>query len=306
MNEDQSESALPESWAPPTCRLHRETVATRFCTKCQEYYCPACLRTRRVGNQTVEFCPTCGGSCQRLDEPVQENAAGDQSFYARLPSVFASPFRGDGPIILIAGTIFFGLVNLAGFVPLVGLAMFVIGAGYLCAFLMNVIATAARGDASLPSWPDFSNTWDDIVQPALNVLGTLLLCLGPATGYRIFANISGTAPGAAPDWPYWLLLGLGGFYLPMALLGVGVLDGLHGLNPLIGIPAIGKVPGAYLITCALFGLLYAAGEWAMWLNDAVPIAGALAGGFVSLYLAVVQMRLLGTLYHANRDRFNWV
>lgn len=301
MDPIDAQTELPESWAVSACRNHPEKAAEAICSRCAAEFCADCVKTHRVGNQLLEFCPLCGGRCGPKGATSQSFARGEENFYSRLPSVFVAPFRGNGPIILIGGTIFFGLLNIAGFLPFIGLFVSVFGAGYMAAYLLSVITTSARGDEELPTWPDFTDFWNDIIQPCLLLAGTMALCLGPAIAYRVYAAFWPDAP----EWPYWALLAAGGFYLPMALLGVALCDGLHGVNPLVGFRSIALVPGPYLVTCLVLGLLYGAGELGARLWSAVPIVGALVAGFVSLYLAVVQMRLLGTLYHANRDRLNW-
>lgn len=113
-----------------------------------------------------------------------------------------------------------------------------------------------------------------------------------------------------PMWGIALLVSvaLGFAYLPMALLSTAMLDSISAVNPVLVIPAILKVPGAYLTTLLVLSILTAIkGGIEFALESVIPIPilpGAVASVF-AFYFLTVDARLLGVLYHANRERIGW-
>src|ERR1035438_8365466 len=113
---------------------------------------------------------------------------------------------------------------------------------------------------------------------------------------------------------------LGCFYFPMAFLAVAMKDTALAANPLIVVPAICKVPLAYLVTTLVVIGLFA-------LRRFGDIASFLARGtsystrdmstlflsfclravwcLISVYLLTVSMRTLGLLYVSNKQKIGW-
>jgi hypothetical protein len=73
------------------------------------------------------------------------------------------------------------------------------------------------------------------------------------------------------------------------------------------IPSILAIPGRYLVALALLGVITTLGHMARTGLDHLHLGllASLPKGFLTLYCAVVQARLLGLIYHTNRDRFRW-
>jgi hypothetical protein len=234
-----------------------------------------------------------------------------QSFWRALPGVVAYPVQGNGLAVLLSGMVFFRFMELLQqWVLLVGVLLAVISGGYLFAYLQSVIWSSAQGDATPPGWPEFGNVWDDIARPYLLGLTVLAVCAGPALlclGLGGWSGTAAAAPGVGAVVLGTILGVLGGLCFPMALLGVAVADGLSGLNPLVIVPAMVRVAGPYLTTCAL--LLGAVGIQhgfnLVLMAFPIPILSGLAGWFVTLYLLVASMRLLGLVYYTGRDRLRW-
>jgi hypothetical protein len=189
--------------------------------------------------------------------------------------------------------------------------LMVFSGGYLFAYMQNIIVTSAQGDETMPPWPEFTEWYQDIVLPFCRYFATLLLCLGPGyyllfkalRPYDLDEDQAGSLVGGIA------VLLVGGFYFPMGLLGVAMADGLSGLNPMVIIPSILRVPLQYVIACLLLGMLVIAelvGETVLEMLLPIPLVTSLAIQFVSLYLLTVEMRLLGLLYYTNRDRLRWV
>jgi hypothetical protein len=94
----------------------------------------------------------------------------------------------------------------------------------------------------------------------------------------------------------------------MAFLGVAMFDSLAALNPLLILPSIFRIAGAYLVTVFLFACAVATS----WLGDEVlalalpiPILPSIISNFLGLYLAVLEMRFLGLLYLTHKGRLRW-
>ncbi len=229
-----------------------------------------------------------------------------KSFYKNIPGAFRYPFKRNGLILLASGTIFFGLLNFAysflgGFVSLIGIGIGIFITGYLFSFMQDIISSSAMGEEEMTSWPDYLNFYDSGLQPWLELAGTLVVTLGPGFACARFA----------PDEYEWCsitLLILGCLYLPMGLLAITMYGSLVALNPLTVIISIFRVPREYLVLCLLLGLLFCVSfslkiVFARYVE--IAIIPSIVEQFLSLYFLTVEMRLLGLLYYAKRDRLGW-
>lgn len=224
-----------------------------------------------------------------------------------LLSALTYPFAGDGVVILVAGTLFFTvLIGGTMLAPRASLFLGVFSFGYLLVTLQNIVQTSAQGEHRMPSWPAFeSATWfAELLQPCLLWIGTLALCLGPGYAMLSFDILAGNATSTGLGFA---LLAGGAAYLPMALLAVAMTDSFAGLDPRVVIPSILAIPGRYLLALLLLG-----GTTAVTIavhqvleRTHLGIFGALPNGFLTLYFAVVQARVLGLIYYTSRDRFSW-
>ena len=134
----------------------------------------------------------------------------------------------------------------------------------------------------MPDWPDFTNL-GDFVSPVLQFIGTALFAFGPFIALNSFAP-----PDAA--WRLGAIVAaiiFGGLYFPMAFLAVTMADSLSALNPLIIIPAILKIPAAYLLMVILTVAIVGAGSFGELLlgrSLPVPILPGLISEFLTSYL----------------------
>lgn len=226
-----------------------------------------------------------------------------------LLSALTYPFLGDGVIILVAGTLFFTLlIGGTMLAPRASLILGVFSFGYLLVTLQNIVQTSAHGEHRMPTWPAFeSATWfAELLQPCLLWIGTLALCLGPGYALLSFDRIAGNATTTTTGLGFALLAG-GAAYLPMALLAVAMTDSFVGLDPRVVIPSILAIPGRYLLALMLLGGITAVNVAVHQVLDRMHLGlfGALPNGFLTLYFAVVQARVLGLIYFTSRDRFCW-
>ena len=234
----------------------------------------------------------------------------DDSFFRRLPGACVYPFKKDGWILLITGTVFFWVLDMAGrFAGLLSLVLAVFSSGYLAAYMQSIIQSSGQGEEELPRWPDFGDVYQDVVQPFLQVGVTVLVCLGPGLVVLGLAPLPGAEAGATGRfWVGAALLVGGAVYLPMALLAVAMADGWGAMSPTLVIPSILRVPGEYAATCGVLLLALALNALLHGAVDAlprIPVVSTMVQGFVGLYWLTVQMRVLGLLYHGTRQRLRW-
>lgn len=280
--------------------------------------CPACSQTlnapRGAAGREAE-CP-CGAvfripewAPQPLppgpDEASVPEAPPPVPLARRLPQALLYPWRGNGKGVLVGGIAFYVVLRLLGRVPVVGLIAGVFGAGYLAAFMIRLIRSSAGGEDSPPEWPEFTNWHDDIVSPACQMAAPVAVAFLPWFCYTVvYANAT---PGVeAEAWITRALLLGGCAYAPMAVLAMALFGSPQALNPIAVAVAILRVPVDYALACAgllvLVSLRFAFGRA---IGDAVPILGPVLEVTVGLYALMVEMRLLGLLYDANRLRLNW-
>ncbi len=333
-NEDGSFLCLPcadaaakQSFAPVAAPLPARPLVTQLGPSlgkisdgepqwlCQNEQCGFLSRDREIkrvilDGAPAEICPQCGAPVRRID--VQEVARSDErSFTESLLEAFGYPVLGGGLWILGIGTVLFGAV-----MAVAPLALFFGGTavlfvqGYLTAYMFDVVLATINGKDAPPDFPEFTDWWDSILRPFLLFLVTTLLCFSPVIatligGYLMEDTFSGAfliSVGAAG------LLGLGGiFYFPMALLGVALFDNLNGMSPFLVIPSIKRVLVPYLSCCGFLAVVVvslACIQIALSLLLPWLVAAVISEG-VSLYMLMVNMRLLGLLYRSHKDRLAW-
>ncbi|HXP62402.1 MAG TPA: FHA domain-containing protein [Dongiaceae bacterium] len=309
------EIPLPPRLASPAaafCKSHARSRARFACPKCGCHFCELCVSTRQTGGRARKFCRACGVECAPLGAPPARVVPQEQSFAGRLAGAFSYPFKGDGVILLAGGTVCYALLSAASFFAMFGgfFGMAVIGmltafgAGYLIAYLRRILTCSAIGDEEMPAWPEVSEFMDDILAPCLQLLVTALACFLPALALAPF--VGPDHPWAGPARAAAILYGC--ICFPMAFMAVSVLDSMAAANPLLVIPSILRIPLQYLLTVLLLGSVLAL----RWAGDAFlqsflpfPFLVGIVLGFVSLYLLTVEMRILGLLYLANKDRLGW-
>jgi hypothetical protein len=298
--------------AAASCKSHPRSTARFACPKCGYHFCELCVSTRQSGGRTQKFCRACGVECAPLGAAPARVVPQAQSFAGRLAGAFWYPFKGDGVILLASGTIFYALINAASFFArfagvfgmAVILMMTAFGTAYLICYLRRILTSSATGKEEMPDWPDASEFMDDILAPFLQFLGTVAVCFLPAVAVSLFVPRGN--PWAGPALAAAVLYGCVCF--PMAFLAVSVFDSVAAVNPLLVIPSILRIPLQYLLTVLLLGGVLAlrwAGESFLGNLLPFPILASVIFGFAGLYLLTVEMRILGLLYLANKDRLGW-
>ncbi len=167
-------------------------------------------------------------------------------------------------------------------------------------FYWSVLRRTAFGEDRVPLVAVEESIWHDAVKPTFWLAGVSLLCWLPAGLLGRF----GPPAVAAGSLPWWLALGVGWFFWPVAVMSVGLGNSITLLRPdwlvrcVIGIgPAYLIVWGAALVSVAgwfAFPTLAGASSW-------TPALGLAA----QAYWGYVVFRTLGLLFRRFRKRFPW-
>lgn len=309
--------------APPVqrpCSKHARKPAIYICRNCRSEFCTECVRTRKISLGVRIYCPVCGGYCEDIGT-FEQKVAGQavtrersRNLFLCLHEVFGYPLRASGIFLLFGGSILLGgyqfMMAWASRVGPFGIGAIILYTflfmGYFTAYLHKIVQASANGEQELPDWPDFSSIWDDIGQPALHMIGVFLISFGPVQ-YYLYSRGSEATP-----WIWVPLLVVGLVYFPMACLSVAMFNTILAANPLTVFASMFKVLQNYYLASFIF--------WAAFIMSfAVDILLALipknfmALRFVlwavsvpvSVYLFVIEARVLGLIYYGNRDKLGW-
>lgn len=284
------------------CKNHADAPAVWRCEGCGALFCDHCINRQAVGTHMLLTCPSCKDRVRPLFAPLPRPVR-PKSFLDRLPGAFSYPFKGAGVSLLIIGSVFFWFIELSHKVSMIGIiALF--GTGYLSAYLLSIIAHTANGEDHMPDWPGFADWWDDILHPYFLVLGATSLSFLPLIAYFLAVLSSRGEPN-----PLTIvgLIGVGLLYIPMALIGVAVYDTFSGMSPLRVLPAITKTLGPYAAACLMMGAIVVLRVAVGLAVSALPfpLLTSLVAWFISFYLLIVEMRILGLLYLTNEKRIGW-
>ena len=229
---------------------------------------------------------------------VERAPAGGVTFPGLILDALAYPFRGDGLLILILGTLLFTVLNFLGsfsiYLPIAGW-------GYLLLMLQEVVHGTASGEKTVPNWPDFDG-FGELLGKWFQFFATLAVCFGPGA---FLAGRGGSQEDATMFFGGVGLMLLGLVYCPMALLSVAMYDSLGGLNPVLVVKSIFAIPGHYLLTLVVLGIVVVIQIVTTSLSQIVPYAGHLLDELDALWSAVFVARVLGCLYKVNERRLNW-
>jgi len=232
-----------------------------------------------------------------------------------LRDAFVYPARGTGLLSVAIVTVVMFLSQLIAGICCLFIVLLVLALGYAASYLLSAIAGSARMERNPPDLPDYRDISGDLLLPFALFAAPALLCYLPAIAYSIM-----TAFGILP----WLeitiggyfapvgllsLLVLGSFVFPMALMRVAGLYSLRGLNPGPIFRTVSRVPLQYLGLVLLLLLAITVSfvtRAALGMTSRVGICvGALAGPFISFYITVVEMRLMGMFVAKYQERLGW-
>ncbi len=238
---------------------------------------------------------------------------------ATLLNVFTFPFSLAGVLHFIL--FWFGpfLLGLAGRVfagaccygQLLVIGLYIALVGYFFYYLSSCIIAAAKDERFAPD-VSFENApgFFDLLCRVLLIFGCTLVCFGPLIIYvfcvYIWPYIQSRPEGKLLAWRtdpwYWILYGLGVFFLPMSLLAAALFDSITALNPLL---IIASVAGTFLSYCALALLFCAIGLLMNFVGQLEASGLSLLAWGIDVYLIFIAAYILGRFFRRYEDRLNW-
>jgi hypothetical protein len=263
-------------------------------------FCQDCVKIREVIGTKFEVCNSCGDRCEDLRAVVKEEKR-KESFFELLPGAFAYPVHGLGPAFLVMATIFFGLIKILSF-SVMGKVLGVFGAGYLAAWLFKILNDTAMGKKGFSEWPDITDFVTDVIEPLRSIGLTALVAFGPA----LVCLVAGWL------WhPFFFALALvlaagGAAYYPMALLATAIGTTLA-FHPSVICTSVMRLLGPYSTAYGVFvavGIVLGLGGGLI--EEGVPVLGSIVAYGISIYLSIVEARILGLLYWTNKERLGWL
>jgi hypothetical protein len=260
--------------------------------------------SKNVNTVETANAPAIAPTAREVIAAMKPEVYEEPSFYRSLPRMLTYPFNKRGMALLAMGAIFFLIMNVAArFAFLFWIAIVVFTNGYLFAYMQRIVSSSAQGEDDVPDFPDVTEFWSDIVLPFLLFTGTFVVSFAPAIVVAVWMRESEMM------WPAIIAtVGLGILYFPMALLAVAVTDNFLALSPHVVVPSIALVLFPYLLACVVLGILVAL-RFALAYSLSflpLPLVPSIIDGFVSLYLLVVEMRILGLLFRSYRGRLGWL
>jgi hypothetical protein len=246
-------------------------------------------------------CPLCGAVVS-VELPPEPDVPG-------LASAFLYPFSSAGSIIfLVFMAPLWALARTWG-----GCLGYLLFGGYVAIWLWEILSTTAMGKHQAPGAPLMLDV-GELFGSFFRFFGALFIAFLPAgiAGAALFAN---DIPKDSPlnAIPAALSL-LGVFYYPMALLLIGFSERWSAsLHLVFAARSIGVLKLDYLLCCVFvlvtFGVSAGIEAGVASLPDGLGFGAragiAAVGTFIELALYAVQMRAVGLLYLANKDRLGW-
>jgi phage FluMu protein Com len=180
-----------------------------------------------------------------------------------------------------------------------GLISFIIGM-YVYWFLAQCIRDSATGGIRVQdTTAETPGLWE-ILWQLVKIIACLVVYLVPAYFCHRFTHRT--------DLPFWLLLGVGVFLYPMALLGVIMFDSFNGLNPIIIIPSIFSTFFQYCGLVVLIGaiiFLVILTQRLLFINLLFSLLLYPVLQAIDLYMALIAAHLLGRFYFNYQGKLNW-
>ncbi len=312
------------------CKIHLQTRAKFHCPTCRGLFCEICISTSPMTGSVRKLCRKCNTDVVPVQIEIVEEP--EKDFYGQVPGAFVYPLRGAGVLMLLLGMIMVGAVkfaagmgklhaSLGSAAPPISwwsLMMQVMIIGYMFCYMQNIIHSTALGEKEMPSLPDVTSLWEDILLPCCHLIGVTLISFAPLILVGIYLIAADDRAGPV------LLMSLsvlGCVYFPMAFLSVAMLDTVAAAFPMHVIPAILRVPLEYITALAVLGLVFVAraiGDEV--LKFAFPkqllthsvsqlfemLALNLVWAFISFYLLTVGIRILGLLYVTRKHTLAWL
>jgi FHA domain-containing protein len=305
------------------CRFHPAMAARFFCAACSHFFCEACVATLVAEGVQQKFCRRCGKVCNPIE--IQYEEVTEKTFFQRLGSAFLYPLRGAGAFMVIIGIVIVAMLkggqallvigNIRAFI--FGVILEVCAGGYLFTYLQAIVHSTTAEDREMPDLPGISNIVEDILIPFVRLLGLTAICFAPALSAGLWIHFT-RQTSALPLFQAAVILGF--LYFPMGFLAVAVFDAATAANPLLVVPSILKALLKYLCVLLVLAAAFATQTFAkVFIAKAFPegatthamgelfaLLGSIAfSSFLTLYLLIVGVHLLGLIYVTSKSALNW-
>jgi len=169
---------------------------------------------------------------------------------------------------------------------------------YLLAYGANVFHSSSRGEEHPPDWPEMNDPFRTVILPVSCFIIATLAAFGPALLLYTYL------PSA------WRLIAvpialIGAYFWPMLMVATSLWRSLMVINPRFIIKSIRDTQSAYIKTASTTISLLALILYLERLLIELNLLSFLGIYLVIFYLLMVQMRLLGVFYHAQREELRW-
>lgn len=193
--------------------------------------------------------------------------------------------RGFPPMLVLAVP-----VSIIGFIMILLLAL------YLYWYFCECIRDSAAGGVRAPETVGATPGLGDLLWQWFRTICCLAVFAAPTLLY--YAHVRQT------DSVFWVLLGVGVFAFPMALLAVVMFDSFAGLNPIL---LVGSVFSTFLPYCAMIAVFVLVVF--LIVKESFAFQGSATLSFiingVRIYLGLIVAHLLGWFYHRYEQKLNW-
>lgn len=214
---------------------------------------------------------------------------------------FRYPFRENGRMILIWGTILSGIPALTAWIPMIGPIVSLLIGAYLCAVFFEVMVTTATGSDDCSGFPDLSDILEDLIMPFIKIVAALLVSFLP---YLIL--LFSLSDSALFQPLSYLLIVFGIAYFPMAILAVGILHTFTALSPHIVVPAIKDAGGFYWVIVGILILVFVLESVVEAIFGDFFFLGVVTSAFIGMLALMINGRLIGLLYRNREEELGWV
>ncbi len=232
-----------------TCTHHSNARAAWICSKCGATLCPACAIGDEVQRVPIIRCIHCGGVSQQI-MTTKEIVPYWGMFATFLKALFCP--RGLLQVLALGAGMFF-----LGLMPLIGWAL---ALGLYAGYYFLVITHFAYGEENLPVPDDFNDVWDNLISPFLRFVVATLILWVPALLYihhKLGLFFLLRYPNTMFHDPVLVVIViLSIVYFPGAMITAAVSESTFAmLNPLYVIGMVVRIPGQYLLTVVVWGMM---------------------------------------------------
>lgn len=303
--------------------------------ECAEHY-RACVRLAPGDDQLVMRLENVELTLRRNGElapsgpdPAEARIPAEaRPFWTEPRSVLAYPFEGRGPSLMIVAGLFFGGLHVIASVNVIGFVIVACLAGYVGAYLFEIINSTAAGQKQPPDFPEPASVLESYVYPLLSILSCLTISYAPCVlaAWLVVRDIA----------PVWLAAPLflsgavfGTFVFPMTLIVKALFQDIaQVVKPGLVFGSIARILPDYMAgfvaTCAIW-IAYAVASTAVFFAltitlgrptpdalfemDAARLVAWIFHTVVTwpllLYCVLLQGHLLGRLYRQGLRRLAW-